>query len=196
MKMMLAYILWHWPKEKINRLTYETHLIAFHQSLLDDPPEGYLGSIILRSHSLPWVETRGEVYQDWYLIEGFGALEGLNAGAVSGSRKNPHDEIALEVEGSKAGLYRFLKGSPYFKNPENAYWFSKPRGVTVKEFTQPFDPLLNQGQKNLWQRQMGLGPAPEYCLLSSPKVKVPLDLEPFEISVVKIWGKVRSDVHL
>jgi len=189
--MILAYVFWHWRGSIVNRSTYEEHLIAFHQSLFDDPPKDFLGSSIFRSSKLPWGKVRGEVYQDWYLIKGFEALGWLNEGAVSGSHKIPHDLIATKNKGGTGGLYRLLKGSPDFAESQKIFWFSKPRGEGYGEFTQQLDDLMVHGNQNLWKRQMALGPAPEFCLLSSPKVALPSKLNPVEIPIVKIWERFR-----
>jgi hypothetical protein len=158
---MLAYVFWHWPRPDVDRARYAEGLLRFHRALAASPPEGYLGSRVLEVVAAPWLPAPA-AYEDWYFVEGFAALGALNEGAVTGRRQEPHDAAARLVQDGRAGVYKRLRESQPGEVPARAAaWFGKPAGVLVPDFVAPIEP------GELWQRQMVLGPAPEFCLLGA-----------------------------
>ena len=85
----------------------------------------------------------------------------LNEAAVSGTRRDPHDRAAAMARGGTAGVYALKAGEP--GEVATAFWFDKPRGATYEAFSARLAPLTREGGA-LWQRQMVLGAAPEFCL--------------------------------
>lgn|SRR5579859_4682178 len=164
---MLAYVFWHWTERETG---YEDALTAFHRTLSEHPPEGFLGSRVLRIGSRPWLDVP-RAYEDWYFIEDFAALGRLNEAAVSGTRKAPHDASAALALGGTAGVYLFVRNS--ISTPRFASFRSKSAGVSYSSYlsTLPAD-------AEAWQRQMTLGPAPEFCLLTEHALgdSMPVDL--------------------
>jgi hypothetical protein len=73
-------------------------------------PNGFLASRVLLLEQAPWIERSEKTYEDWYIVENSGALDLLNEGAVSGSRKEPHHQIAQRAAGGMGGLYRLQAG--------------------------------------------------------------------------------------
>jgi hypothetical protein len=64
--------------------------------------------------------------------------------------------------------------------PAIAYWFSKPEGMSYREFEASLAAEVEQGCC-LWSRRMTLGPTPEFCLhapapreLPHPAISIPL----------------------
>src|SRR5207302_2718019 len=96
---MLAYTFWHWPREGASE--YERHLGEFFQALEAEKPPGYLGGLSMRHGAAAWLP--GPAYLDWYRISGFADLGTLNDGAVSGSRRAPHDDVAAMAGGGAGG---------------------------------------------------------------------------------------------
>ena len=47
-----------------------------------------------------------------------------------------------------------------------AFWFGKPKGVTYEALDKSLRGLLTRAGVALWQRQLVLGPTPEFCLRS------------------------------
>jgi hypothetical protein len=144
---VLAYLFWHQPAAGTN--DYERRLVDFHARLRADPPAGFAGSAAFRV-DVPWM---GQSYEDWYLVEDWAALGVLNAAAVDAAHKRDHDAVARDAAAGAGGVYRLLGGELALEDVGDATWSAKPPDAS---------PGPDQA---VWQRQMVLGPAPEYCLL-------------------------------
>jgi len=165
---MLAYVFWHWPRPSVSAQDYETRLHAFHQALRLDPPDRFLESAWFRISGASWLPKGG--YEDWYEIADFAALGILNDAAVSGSRKAPHDAVAALADGGAGGLYRLVAGEARWRECETAVWFRKPTGMTYEALQAEMGRFA--GSAALWQRQLVLGPTPEFCLQGSVSLKL------------------------
>ncbi len=154
---MLAYVFWHWPAPEVDAARYAETLVAFHRVLASVPSPGLRGSRVYEVQGAPWVPVP-RAFEDWYLLDDFTALGALNEAAVSGARREPHDSAARLAAGGHGGVYRML--APALRRPSpTTTWCSKPAGVPYAEFLSKL-PLAET-----WQRQMVLGPAPEFCLV-------------------------------
>ena len=194
----LAYVFWHQPGAPVATGAYEDALRAFHVALDSTPIPGFLGSRIGRVPDLPWLPSGG--YEDWYYVESFAALGELNTAAVDAAHRGAHQAAAGLSGHGAGGLYRLVSGDmggPYRRvggdlgasDPAGAaraegapdgrgtadalglvhVWFSQPAGVSLAELQRGF-----AGQGALWQRQLVLGPAPEYCQVGGKPPDVPL----------------------
>jgi hypothetical protein len=134
---MLAYVFWHRPAEDVDREDYERRLRAFHATL--DVP-----SACFRLHLLPWRHEDG--YEDWYLVADWTALGDLNAAALAPVRRVEHDAAAEASAAGWGGVYRLVRGLP--APPAAVRWTTAAEADAI----------------TVWQRQMVLGPAPEFCL--------------------------------
>ncbi|HTV72940.1 MAG TPA: hypothetical protein VME66_04455 [Candidatus Acidoferrales bacterium] len=173
---MLAYLFWHWAERRVDRDGYEALLRAFHARLREASLDGFDDSTTFRVHALPWIAAGGDAYEDWYLLRGSFALDGLNEAAVSGERRGLHEEIVRQVSAGTGGLYRLRHGNASLHSGV-AHWFSKPAGVSYAALDAQLEPLVAHSGAGLWQRQMALGLAPEFCLIAD--TTVPLgDLSP------------------
>ena len=145
---MLAYLFWHRPSP--GAAEYERRLAGFHERLRADPPPGFVKSVVF-AVDVPWM---GQAYEDWYVVEDWAALGVLNASAVDDAHRPEHDAVARGAAKGAGGVYRSLGGELALEDVGDALWSAQrpnvPEGV-------PFA---------LWQRQMVLGPAPEWCLLT------------------------------
>lgn len=159
---MLAYVFWHWPQPEVQVPEYEVRLREFHESLRAHPPDGFLRSASFRVSRAPWTPV-SHAYEDWYLIEDFTALGALNEASVAGARKQPHDSAAVLAAGGAGGVYRMLFGKTNPFEGSQAQWFSKPAGMTYADLRSEVV-HLEKSVNSLWQRQMVLGQAPEFCL--------------------------------
>ena len=154
---MLAYVFWHTPSSVDAISTYEAALAAFHGSLDPADISGFCGSHVCLVQGAAWVSLP-VVYEDWYLVDDFTALGALNEAAVSGHRRRPHDNVAGMAGAGMAGVYALRRGAAELPDAERAVWFGKTAGVSYDEF---FGRLGER--RSLWQRQMVLGPTPEFC---------------------------------
>jgi len=161
MERMLGYVFWHWPSPGCDRRAYEEELAAFHKTLADEPPGGFLRSGAFRPSRLPFAGAGSPevVYEDWYVVEGWHALGELNAAAVSGSREPAHARVAARSAGGAGAVYALVRGLGALEHATCAAWFAEPR-----EPPQGAD---------VWQRQMVLGPAPEFCIVCARGVDLP-----------------------
>jgi hypothetical protein len=183
---MLAYVFWHWRRPDTDPGDYEKTQRRFHQALAAEPPAGFLRSLSVAIRAAPWANRDGEAYEDWYLVRDSAALDRLDEGAVSGSRRAQHDAAASKAAGGTAGLYRARVGEPP-PAPRHALWFGKPPGMSYDQLFATVRPLASAGRGALWVRQMVLGPTPEMCLQTSEPVSLPAALTPVMLDLRPIF---------
>ncbi len=164
---MLAYVFWHAPRDGVEPAEYVAALVAFHAALAADPPLGFLRSFSSSTSRLPWLEAH-TAYEDWYLVEDSAALDPLNAAAIDLRRRGVHEAAAQRTGIGAGGLYRLLHGELIV--PVQTTWFAKPDGMTYVDFAPTLDLLIRSGA-TLWQRQMLLGPTPEYAAQTQTNVE-------------------------
>jgi hypothetical protein len=157
---MLAYVFWHAPVSEIELAGYDALLLRFHAALAANPPTGFRRSFSTRTSRLPWLDADAG-YEDWYLIADSAGLDPLDAAAVDARRRGVHDAAAQVARTGAGGLYRLVYGAPI--EPAQTVWFAKPVGRSYAQFAPVLDGLRREGSV-LLQRQMVLGPAPEYAL--------------------------------
>src|SRR3989442_11147931 len=121
---MLAYAFWHWPREGASE--YERHLGEFFQALEAEKPLGYLGGLSMRHGGAAWLP--GPAYLDWYRVSGFADLGTLNEGAVGGSRRAPHDAVAVMGAGGAGGGGEPQQRAPPVLEGEGAPRVRQPAG--------------------------------------------------------------------
>jgi|SRR5581483_2544654 len=182
---MLAYVFWHWSAPNTIPSTYEDHLRAFHRALAQNPSQGFIGSAAFRIEGALWLPQMS-AYEDWYLVNDFGALGTLNEAAVSGARKNPHDDAARMSAGGTAGLYRPVLGEPEFPSARFAVWVAKPSNISYDQFFDDARLWLHGKSAVLWQRQMTLGPTSEFCLQSAERITVPQRFAPVAVELTLV----------
>jgi hypothetical protein len=147
---VLAYLFWHRPGDSEKLEAYERRLTEFHQVLQDV----VVRSGVFRVEQLPFTQRSG--YEDWYLVEDWAALGELNDAAVSGVRRSPHDAVAHLAQDGWGGVYRLTRGGSEL--PDGGRWATKPRDESYESF------LHRERAETVWQRQLVLGPAPEFFL--------------------------------
>ena len=158
---MLAYVFWHYAAPTGEASRYEERLVAFHHALRSAKPDGFIRSTAYRIQGAPWL-PKTPSYEDWYEIEDWAALGALNAAAVSGLVRADHNAVARLADGGAGGLYRQLRTGAESATSSGALWIVKPRGTSYPDFTGELDALPKLCA--VWQRQMVLGPAPEFCV--------------------------------
>ena len=188
---MLAYVFWHWPQPSVDAATYIDHLVAFHRTLNANKPSGFNGSRVFRMRGVSWLDTSGDAYEEWYLLDDSSALDRINEAAVSGPCEVPHNLVAREAEGGTAGLYRIKFGGA-FAEPAFALWLSKPDGVSYTDFYSTLEPLINQRSAALWQRQMTLGPTSEFLIHSATPIQLPESWVPSQLLTLQSVGSGQS----
>jgi hypothetical protein len=144
---VLAYLFWHRPGPDVDADGYEEAQRRFHAALETE-------SACFRLAELPFDPSPG--YEDWYLVEDWGALGELNEAAVDGVRRPAHDRAASDTVAGWGGLYTLVRGPA--TAPDGAEWYDKPPLVPTKTF------LAGLPETTIWRRELVLGPAPEFCV--------------------------------
>src|SRR5215213_4080009 len=153
---MLAYVFWHVAAADAGREDYEGRLEAFHAALRAERPCGMGATATFGLRAVPWLGDRGG-YEDWYLVDDFAALGTLNEAAVSGTRRVPHDAAAALAATGAAAIMGHVAGPLLAGPPAWAAWLAEVAGEAAA----------------VWQRQMVLGPAPEFCVVAPAAVALP-----------------------
>jgi hypothetical protein len=183
---VLAYVFWHWQQADAATTEYERWLCHFHAALAAAPPAGLVRSRAFALQGAPWANAGHDAYEDWYHLGGSADLDALNDAAVSGSRRLPHEGAAALAAGGTAGLYRLRLGDPATV-VRRAHWFPKPRDATYASFLNRLTPLVTSTGGALWQRQMTLGPAAEFCLQVAEDAAVPADIGAREVAMRAVF---------
>jgi hypothetical protein len=163
---MLAYLLWHRPRQEVDREVYERAAERFHRSLAHARPAGLRCSMLLRAGDLPWLDGEG-FYEDWYLLDDFCALGVLNEAAVAAGHRSAHDGVAREFGGGVGALYKLIEGGGDSISHALAVWVSRPAGAAAPGLGDMLGDGMDRERASLWRRALVLGPAPEYCLLAA-----------------------------
>jgi hypothetical protein len=170
---MLAYVFWHWRRPSVSVEEYETAQRDFHAALAAAPSAGFLRSFSHAIVGAPWANGGAEAYEDWYLVRDSAALDALNEGAMTASRRAPHDAAAAGAAGGTAGLFRLRVGD-LEPGARWAHWFARPEGVGHSQLVAELAATLAAAHGSLWVRQMTLGPSPECCVLARGPLDAPL----------------------
>jgi hypothetical protein len=184
---MLAYVFWHWPRPEIETGSYVDHLVEFHRTLAANKPNGFRESVVFRISNANWLNTDGEAYEEWYLLDDSAAMDPLNEAAVTGVCEEPHNRVAREAADGTGGLYRLRAGAEDLTQARFAVWLSKPNGVSYKHFYAGLETLTSQPGVALWGRQMTLGPTTEFCIHSRSLIQLPIVYS--SITLQSIWPR-------
>lgn len=157
--MALAYVFWHSPGDAAGRAAYEAQLAAFHARLREAPPPGFRESVAFAPGFV-------HEYEDWYLVDDWADLGVLNADAVDDVRGPEHDRVARLAATGAGGVYAWRSGDLPIAEAGAADWSAKVPGEPYSDFEAALTASRDPGDFALWQRQMVLGPAPDYCLLT------------------------------
>ncbi len=174
---MLAYLSWHRPAVGVEQQVYEQSLERFHRSLAHRPPSGFRGSVSFRATELPWLDRGAQPsgtaagltsvgYEDWYLLDGWSAVGVLEEGATSQGHITAHDSIAKLAGPATSAVYRLVEGHPALAEAKLAVWVARERGYASPTMADLLGDGMDRARGGLWSRCLGLGPAPEYCLLA------------------------------
>jgi hypothetical protein len=182
---MLAYLSWHRAAAAVEQTAYEQALERFHRSLAHQPPNGFRGSSAFRLSELPWLAPvagaeQAPGYEDWYLLDDWTAVGVLEEAAVARGHLTAHDSIAGLAGCATGSVYRLVEGhargpdtSAVTHAPEigeetdTAVWVARAPGHEHPSLGALLGDGMDRKRDGLWRRCIGLGPAPEYCLLAA-----------------------------
>ncbi|HEX3911833.1 MAG TPA: hypothetical protein VHW67_14140 [Solirubrobacteraceae bacterium] len=168
---MLAYLSWHRAAAGVEPTRYEQALERFHRSLAHRPPSGFHGSAALRLSELPWLAPPAEAeeapgYEDWYLIEDWSAVGVLEEAAIAHGHLTAHEAISSLAGTATGSVYRLVEGHAK-PDAADAVWITRKPGHEHPSLEGLLGDGIDPQRDGLWRRCLGLGPAPEYCLLSA-----------------------------
>jgi hypothetical protein len=170
MTSVLAYVAWHRPATGVDGVAYEQSLERFHRSIARVPPSGFRGSSAFRIDALPWegdAEEAGQPgYEDWYLLDSWTALGVLEEAAVAHGHASRHDAVAKMAAQAIGAVYRLSEGHPRLEHARVGVWVAPARGLAPPTLADLLGDGMDREVAGLWRRCLGLGPAPEYCLLA------------------------------
>jgi hypothetical protein len=178
MRNLLGYVFWHRPRLGTSRARYERKLNAFQEALKAQRPEGLVDALSFGLQARPWSRRRSPGYEDWYLVTDFGSLGVLNDAAVASRTKAQHDDVARDASGGAGGVYKLLSGDLPLRQARLETWMRKPTRTSYQAFLEEVSRLVEGRSTALWRRQMVLSPAPEFCLQSMVRIRLPSGWHP------------------
>lgn len=167
---MLAYLFWHRPAEGTDREAYEEAQQRFHRSLAARPPDGFRGSACFAAADVRWLDAGGAGYEDWYLVDDWAALGVLRHAAIGTGHRTAHDAAARWAGAGTGSIYQLDEGLAGFGEPSAGVctvWVTPARhGPELELVALLLGDGMDRRQAGLWRRELALGPAPEYCLVT------------------------------
>lgn len=176
---MLAYLSWHRPAPGVQASVYEQALARFHRSLAHQPPSGFHGSAAFRLPEIPWLAavdaaavdqtgvTATAGYEDWYLVADWAAVGVLEEAAVARGHEAAHHAVASLAGVATGSVYRLVEGNARPSGAGEAVWVSHASGHEHHSLGALLGDGMDPQRDGLWRRCLGLGPAPEFCLLAA-----------------------------
>jgi len=146
-------------------------------------------------------------YEDWYVIDDWTAVGVLEEAAVAHGHVTAHDTVAGLAGRATGSAYRLVEGhargfvgppSDSARPPEDglsatsgepgspapggdtAVWVTRAPGHEHPSLGALLGDGMDRERDGLWRRCLGLGPAPEYCLLAGGPTGPALSAEPAE----------------
>ncbi|HTU79042.1 MAG TPA: hypothetical protein VMF09_09815 [Solirubrobacteraceae bacterium] len=109
----------------------------------------------------------GPDYEDWYLLDDWAAVGVLEEAAVAHGHVSLHDRVAARAEVATGAVYRLVEGHARLGEARVAIWVARARGHGRPSLAALLGDGMDPACGCLWRRCLGLGPAPEYCLLAA-----------------------------
>ena len=108
----------------------------------------------------------GGDYEDWYLLDGWNAVGVIEEAAVAQGHTTAHEAIAQLAGPATSGVYRLGEGHARLADTRLSVWVSRARGHAGPTIADLLGDGMDRRTSGLWRRCLGLGPAPEYCVLA------------------------------
>jgi hypothetical protein len=185
---MLAVVFWNSRNASATDVQYEDALSGFHKELNQRKSKGLRRSVAFAVRTeLPWLCSDFRIYEDWYIMTNFAALDDLDRLVIEGKHLPSHRELMTKT-GCASGAVMYLdKGVPFVERCRNAYWFSKPRGTTADDIAEIAIDSGSPKSISVWTRAMALGPAGS-CILANEAIEFPPDYEVTETVRDVLWA--------
>ncbi|MCI4365751.1 MAG: hypothetical protein L3K10_06815 [Thermoplasmata archaeon] len=182
----LAYVFFHRPKRSVGAREYVRALVRFHRGLAVAHPDGFQESAAFSCSRAPWKETRpGPIYLDWYVVDGFPALDPLREVAYRPPWVGMHRAIARRADVGWGAVYSARSEARAPKRTERLRWFSSTEATVAWLDSRAREPV---SEGTLWRRQLALGPSPEFCWASEVPTPSSLRRAMVESKMVTLFG--------
>jgi hypothetical protein len=89
----------------------------------------------------------------------------LEEAAVSRGHVTAHDKVASLSGWSTGAVYRLVEGNPGLLETRLAVWVEATRDHADPSVAALLGDGMDPTAGSIWRRSLGLGPAPEFCLL-------------------------------
>lgn len=185
---MLAVVFWNSRNKRSTDQQYECVLSEFHKELNQNKPKGFRRSVSHRvCNELPWLGSSFTIFEDWYIMSNFAALDNLDRLVLEGIKLPSHRALMAQT-GCASGAVMYLEsGTPYVERSRVANWFNKPGGSSTESIAGIAGKLNPPRAISIWSRSMALGPRGN-CLLTAESVGLPSAYEPVEIVREAFWA--------
>ena len=185
---MLAVVFWNSRNAGSTDADYERALSGFHDELRTDKPRGLRRSVsFLVESGVPWLRSEYPIYEDWYVMTNFAALDNLDRRILESDSLPSHRALMTRTGCASGAVVYLERGTPYVERSRLAYWFSKPRDKTVDDVAALAHQTEPPKNVSVWTRAMALGPAGNCILLNKP-VELPGACEAVEIRRTVFWS--------
>src|SRR6516164_7243472 len=166
---MLAYIFWHRPYSNTERQRYEQAIVRFQKILPAASRLALSARRRFRSRRCPGSATC-PVMKIGTCSTAPGAMDPLNAFAISGHVQAPHDSVAATMEQGHGGLYAHAGGESMPAPRSTIHWLTRPRGIQWQPAIEAVRGSCPQAKA--WRRQMVLGPAAEFAVETPAEAEI------------------------
>jgi len=185
---VIAIVFWSARNSNCSEGQYQAALSGFHLELNRDKPAGFRRSVSFRVESdLPWISANTHVFEDWYLVSNFSAIDALDL-AISDTRRFPSHVALMKYTGRACGSIVGLdKGTAIVERNHFAYWFARPRGVSADDVAELAARKTTSRAISAWTRALALGPMGS-CLLVDQAISLPAAFGAREVIRSVFWS--------
>ncbi len=184
---MLAIVFWNSRRTNASENDYRSSLIEFHQALNKNKPAGFRFSVTYRAGAVPWFAPKNEIFEDWYLLSNFAAMDVLDRAVLSTHGKEAHRYLMSNTGQASGAAFGLTRGMARMENLPVANWLQKPRNVSDCKLLKTIEEQLPAGKFSFWSRAMALGPT-EQCVLSSGPVALPSRYRAVSVQRKLVWS--------
>ena len=185
---MLAIVFWNTPRHGAGAACYRDALREFHAALARSRPKGFRFSATFAAPAVPWFEPDTEIYEDWYVLSNFAAVDSLDEAVLHAHGREPHRYLMRHTGSATGAVFGLTNGGARLQNLTTAHWFFKPRDVSAEDLAAMVTAQIPAGRFSYWTRALALGPAGD-CLLSSEPIELPEQFDCVTVQRRLVWPR-------
>ena len=183
---MIALVFWNSCREPAAAGAYRHALVEFHRSLNALKPAGFRYSATFETGSLPWFRSALPVYEDWYVLRDFAAIDALDRAVLDEAALSSH-RFLMKNTGAALGTIVGLNAGPIrIHEFAAAHWLSRPGGVSMGDVVADATRAAPGARCSVWTRALGLGPC-EHCILTTGEASFPPGCDAVCVRRSTVW---------